>query len=222
MAFTPLTRTALRTRLQRKTANQLTNSSDQDDYINDAEVQAIEDWIKFDKGLMQRIKQTGTTDANGLLLVDKGFVKLLRLQDANKTKYDYLDDPNQYPYKTGYHFAGFNQTSDKRQFQVLSQGSAKASASMQWWDINMTTMASDTSAESAVDGMLIVYKSAELWWEDQGPAFASHAERMRQKYEEILEKHERLYRNPTRDAEFIESVDPDSGDSWQTLEHVVS
>lgn len=213
MAFVPLARSALRTRLQQKTAGKLTSSADQDIYINDAEQLAISDWIQFDKGLMQRIKQTGTTDAtNGLLTVDKGFVRLLRLQDTSDTKYNYLDDPNSYPFSTGYYFAGFDQTNDKRQFQILNQGAAKTSTAMEWWDISMTTMASDTAAESAVPGILIVYKAAEMYWEDQGPAFGSQAERMRQKYEEILGKNERLFRNPTRDAEFIENVDPDAGE----------
>lgn len=135
MAFVPLTRANIRTRLQRKTSNQLTDSSNQDEYIDDAEQIAISDWIKFDKGLMQRIKQSASTDAAGLLNVDKGFVRLLRLQDTNDTKYRYIDDPNDYPYATGYYFAGFDQNTDKREFMVLSQGAAVTSTTMEWWDV---------------------------------------------------------------------------------------
>lgn len=222
MAFVPFTRATIRTRLQRKTAGQLTSSSDQDDYIDDAEELAIADWVKFDKGLMQRVKQSASTDATGLLDVDKGFVRLLRLQDTNDTKYDYLDDPNDYPFATGYYLAGFGQTNDKRQFFVQKQGSGVASTTFEWWDINMTTMASDTAAESAVPGMLIVYKAAEAFWEDEGPAFNTQAERMRQKYEELLEKFERLYRNPTADPEFIESLAVESGEWSLSGEHIVS
>lgn len=220
MAYTPFTRATLEAALTRKTANQLTASADLTIYIDEAEQIAIADWIKFDKGLMQRIKQSATTSAGGLLNVDKGFVRLLRLQDTNNTKYNYLDDPNDYPYATGYHFAGFDQTNDKRQFMVLSQGSALASTTMEWWDINMTTMAAGSAAESAVPGQLIVYKAAEAWWEDQGPAFNSHSERMRQKYEEMLEKNERLYRNPTQDPEFIESMADEAGEYQES--HIVS
>lgn len=221
MAWTPFTRSTLRSALQRKTAGQLTNSTDQDTYIDEAEQIAIMDWVKFDKGLMQRIKQSAATDAtNGLLNVDKGFVRLLRLQDTADTKYDYLDDPNDYPFATGYYFAGFDQTNDKRQFQILKQGSPVTSTTFEWWDINMTTMAADTGAESAVPGQLIVYKAAESWWEDQGPSFSPQAERMRQKYEEMLEKNERLFRNPTQDPEFIESVADEAG-VWQET-HIVN
>jgi hypothetical protein len=222
MAFVPLTRATIKTRLQRKTAGQLTDTNDQDDYIDDAEQMAIADWVKFDKGLMQRIKQTASTSATGLLVVDKGFVRLLRLQDANDTKYDYIDDPNDYPYRTGYHLAGFDQTNDKRQFMVLSQGSAVVSTTMEWWDVSMTTMAADAAAESAVDGHLIVYKAAELWWEDQGSAFNTQAERMRQKYEELLEKNERLFRTPTADPEYIESVADEAGEWSMYGEHLVN
>ncbi len=215
MAYIPLTRVKIRTRLQRKTSGQLTTQADQDDYIDDAEQFAIADWIKFDKGLMQRIKQSASTDSTGLLNVDKGFVKLLRLQDTADTKFDLIDDPNQYPFATGYYFAGFDQTNDKRQFFVQKQGSGVASTTFEFWDINMTTMASDDAAESAVEGMMIVFKAAETWWEDQGPAFDTHAERMRQKYEEIRAKYEILYRNPTADPEFIESVAEEVGDNDQ-------
>jgi|TARA_R100001530_G_scaffold18915_3_gene16072 hypothetical protein len=222
MAFVPLTRANIRTRLQRKTSNQLTDSSNQDEYIDDAEQIAISDWIKFDKGLMQRIKQSASTDAAGLLNVDKGFVRLLRLQDTNDTKYRYIDDPNDYPYATGYYFAGFDQNTDKREFMVLSQGAAVTSTTMEWWDVSMTTMAADSAAESAVPGILIVYKASEMWWEDQGSAFNTQAERMRQKYEELLEKNERLYRNPTNDPEWIESVADEAGEWSMYGEHIVS
>lgn len=219
MAFTPLTRTTIRSRLQQKTAGQLTASADQDIYINDAEKLAISDWAQFDKGLVQRVKQTGTTTAAGLLLVDQGFIRLQRLQDANDVKYNYLDDPNSYPYSTGYYFAGFETTTYKRQFQILRQGVALVSTAMEWWDMTISELGSGTTTESAVPGLLIVYKAAELWWEDQGPAFSSHGERMRQKYEEILKKSEKLYRNPTMDPEYIESTDADAGE-WGS-EHLV-
>lgn len=86
----------------------------------------------------------------------------------------------------------------------------------------MTTMAADSAAESAVPGILIVYKASEMWWEDQGSAFNTQAERMRQKYEELLEKNERLYRNPTNDPEWIESVADEAGEWSMYGEHIVS
>jgi len=69
---------------------------------------------------------------------------------------------------------------------------------------------------------MIVYKATELFWEDQGPAFNTQAERMRQKYEELREKNERLFRNPTSDPEFIESEAAEAGE-WPLFgEHIVS
>ena len=223
MAFAPQTRTELRSSLKRKTANQLTNTTDQDIYINEAEQQALSDWVQFDKGLQQRTKQSASTDASGILLVGQGFSKLMRLQDANDVKYHYIDDPNEYPYRTGYHFLGYDASNKKRQLQILDQGSGKVSSTMEWWDVELAAMSTSTSTSSAIPAAydeLITYKGAEHWWEDQGPAFATHSARMAEKYEILLAKGRRQFGNPTQDPEFIESHNPDAGEYGH--EHIVN
>lgn len=218
-------RAALRASLQRKTDQKLTSSTDQDTYLNLAELEVISDWMRFDKSLFRNAtRQTGVTDANGILLANTGVTRLERLEDANKTKFPLIDDLDSRWDVTGYYFAGYDTTANKRQVVIMKNGGLNASATLFWYDVVITQMGAGTTVLSVIHEEfrdLIAIKSAQMYFADQGPPFQSTANVWEERYERVLSKARRWYRNIAEDMRLTESLDPDSGGGRITVTHIV-
>lgn len=225
MAALPFTRAEHRTSLQHKTAEKVTDSTTLDYYIDKAELEVIGSWIAFDKGLQTRTRQTDSTDSSGILLVSQGFSKLLRLEDANKNKFKFIDNMDEVWNVNGYFFAGFNTTSNKRKIQVMYAGAVHASATMYWWDVTIVQMGTGSTAESCIPypyKELIDYKAAQKYWEDQGSSMKKESREWEVKYNGLLSQAKEFFGHPTEDAEFVENWDADAGDGGALFQHIVS
>jgi hypothetical protein len=207
-------RTALRSSLQRMTSGQLTDSGDQDTYLNEAEREVLGDWRQFDPGLGRGDRTSDTTDASGILTVSAAFSRLERVEDGDKLKYELIDNLDRIWEKTGYYPMGYDQTSNVRQFKFYKNGEPLASAAVYYFPINVVEMGGAADAQSAVPNEfrdLIAMKAAHMYWRDQGPPFAAYKEMWRQEYEAKLTKAMDWYRNVSTDPQFVESYDPDAG-----------
>jgi hypothetical protein len=186
-----------------------------DYYLDSAEPEVLTDWVQFHEGLQARVRQNGTTDANGILLMDQGFSKLLRLEDGNEAKYDFIDTMDNRHSKTGYFFAGFDSTNAKQQIMVVKNGDPLASTTLYWWDVTIALMAAAAGSYSALPAGFqncLDYWAAKKYWEDQGPSMKKEADHWKGEYNTLLVKGRELYSNPTKDPEFVESFDEDAGE----------
>ena len=123
----PTTRATLRTSLQYKTDGRLTSSTDQDYYLNLAELEVISDWAQFDPDIFAKGRQSTTTDSDGIVLVPATFMELFRLEDANKRGYERIEVQNRWG-STGYYQAGYDTVNKKRKLQIMQNGNPLGAA----------------------------------------------------------------------------------------------
>lgn len=225
MAALPYTRAEHRTSLQHKTWEKVTDATTLDYYIDKAELEVIASWIAFDKGLQARVRQSAATDSSGILLVPKGFSKLLRLEDSDKAKYAFIDNMDNVWNVNGYFFAGFDATNNKRQIQVYANGAVLASTTLYWWDITIVQMGSGSTTESCIPygyKELIDYKAAQKYWEDQGSSMKKESREWEQKFNGLLASAKEFFGHPTEDPEFVENYDSHAGEGGPSFSHIAS
>lgn len=199
-------------------------TADLDYYIDKAEAEVLTEWIGFDPGLQQKTRTSAATDASGILLVDQGFTRLQRVEDANQVKYPIIDDIDKINTISGYIFAGFDQTNKKRKLQIFRDGVALASTTLYWWELQLVLMGSGASDVSAIpDGYkeLIDYQAAKKFFEDQGPSMKKEAQYWGGEYDRLMNKASEQYSHPSKDPEYITSTDPDAGDRGPFIHRVV-
>lgn len=211
-------RTALRTALTNHTDGKLTNTTDLDTYLNLGEQDTFAEWRKFDPGLFRDVRDSVATDANGILLFDKEFARLEYLEDVNNVEYLPLRDIRIVARGTGFFFVGFDQTNNKRQIKVISGGSPVASTTLYWYNIHSIAMGSGTTAESAIPDEhrhLITARAAFLYYRDKGPAFLAAKNAWKQEFVEGIITAREWYKNPSKQPQFVDSLDPDAGSPRQ-------
>lgn len=226
MPVVPTTRAEHRNSLKYKTSQKVTDNTTLDYYIDKAEIEVLAEFIHFHPGLMRAARDSGATDASGILLMDQGFAGIERLEDANDLHFPLIDTPADRRRRTGYFFAGFDPTTKKPQLQVMKDGAVHASTTLYWWNLKLVSMASGATDVSAVpDGYkeCIDYLAAKKYWEDQGSSMQdSQARYWAREYEALLNKARSFWGNPTKDPEWTESVDPDAGEFGGGMVHRVS
>lgn len=211
-------RSALRTALTNHTDGKLTATADLNTYLNLAELDVFADWRKFDPGLFRDVRDSVQTDTDGILLLDKEFARIEFLETAEHVEYLPLNDVRKTPYGTGFYFVGFDDTNKKRKIRVIQGGSPVASTTLYWYNVRMLAMGSGDTAESAIPDehrALITIRAAFLYYRDKGPAFITAKNTWKQEYLEGLLAAKEFYRNPSKQPQFIDSVDPDAGGSGQ-------
>lgn len=215
----------LRSSLQRKTDSQLTTSGDQDIYLVLGEKHILRNWMKFDPGRFREARETDTTDANGIMIVDIDTTRIERIEDANKVKYNLIDDINDRWSKTGYYVAGYDTTNKTTQLQVMKNGAVAATQVMYYYDTNLGAMATSTSTSESIipeEYRDAIAKSAAYhYYQDQGPQFAGTANYWKGEVAEDMAEARRLYKNYSRDPAYMGSNDPDAGGA-SAFDHVVS
>lgn len=207
-------RSALRTALQYHTDGKLTSSTDQDFYLNKAEQDVFADWRKFDPGLFRDVRDSVATDADGIMLLDKEFSRIEFLETSDHKEYLPLTDMRKTPYGTGFYFVGFDTTNNKRKMRVIEGGNPVASTTLYWYNIHSIGMASGTTVESAIPEehrSLISIRAAFLYYRDKGPAYIVAKDTWKREYAEGIVAAREFYRNPSKQPQYIDSVDPDAG-----------
>lgn len=193
---------------------------DQDYYLNQAELDVFKEWRKFDPGLFRPVRQSGATDANGILLMDAEFARLEFLEDVSHNPYEEIKDMRSVASSTGFFFAGFDQTNNKRQVKVIRNGNAVASTTLYWYNIEQMLMGALTTAKSAIPNdsrHLITYRAAFLYYQDKGPAFIAAKNTWKQDYLEALSEAYKWYKNVSKSPQFVTSMDPDAGMAQVTV-----
>jgi len=216
----------LRSSLQRKTANQLTSSSDQDTYLALAWEKVQGDWFKFDPGLFRDpAKQSSTTDSSGVAEIDGDTARLERVEDSTKIKYELIDNIDDVNDKTGYYFAGYDTTNNKREVVFLKNGTLQGSTTYSYYQIKRFALTTSTStAEVRIPDEyadVIAAKASQLWHEDQGPPMQETSERWEARYNRRIADAKAWYKNPTKDVGRVPIMDPDAGGGF-AVAHVVS
>lgn len=214
MAIADRTRADLRTALQYHTDSKLTSSTDQDYYLNQAELDVFKEWRKFDPGLFRPVQQSGATDSSGILLLDAEFTRLEFLEDGSHNPYEEVKDMRNVAYATGFFFAGFDQSANKRQVKVIRGGSPLASTTLYWYNIEQMLMGSGGTVKSAIPNEcrhLITYRAAFLYYQDKGPAFLAAKNAWREDYLRELSDAYKWYKNVSKSPQFVTSLDPDAG-----------
>lgn len=209
------TRTTLRTSLQYKTDGRLTGSTDQDYYLNLAELRVIGDWSMFDDGIFFIGRQSATTDANGILLVPATFMDVFMIEDVNKRPYPRIELEERWN-STGWYPAGYDTTNKKRKLQVMYNGAVDASKTLYFYDSELVQMGSATDAEPVFPEEyrdLIALKAAQLFYEDQGNAFDQAALTREQRYLRLLANAKKMYRRIGTGPRYAPSNDPDAGNA---------
>lgn len=220
MSISDQTRADLRTKLKYHTDNKLTSSTDQDYYLNAAELDVFSDWRRFDPGLFRPVRDSVATDASGILLFDSTFTRLEYLEDGNGIEYREIQEMSQVRNATGYYFTGFDQSANQRQIKVISSGSPVASTTLYWYNIAQMLMGSGDTAKSAIPNehrKLITFRAAFLYYRDKGTAFIQSKNDWDNDYSKELAKAEMWYKNVGRSPQFVTSVDPDAGDGGRLL-----
>lgn len=213
-------RTALRQILQYHSDQKLTNSTDQDYYLNRAELDVFAEWRKFDPGLFRPSQEVVSTDINGILLLPQSFARLEYIEDANRFQYHLITDLSRLTYATGYIFQGYDQSTNKRQLKVFLNGGVLASTSLQWYNIERLIMGAGTSAESAIPEEhrhLIADRAAALYYQDKGPAYIVALQTWDNYYDKEMQKARNWYQSVSKEPQFIDSLDPDAGYGRQKL-----
>lgn len=217
------TRSTLRSSLQRKTDGRLTNSTDQDTYLNLGELYIIRRWMTFDPGRFRDAQASGSTSASGILTLDTDTTRLERLEDANKAKYPLISIDDRWD-KTGYYIAGYDTTNKKSQLQIMKNGAVLASTTMYWYDIGLLQMGTQTTDEPAVPEEYrdtIATAAAYLYFRDQGPPFAETSRFWKGEMLDDLAEAKLMYKNYSKDPQYIPSNDPDAGGA-RFISHVAS
>ena len=180
----------------------------------------FKEWRKFDPGLFRPVRQSASTDSAGILLMDPEFTRLEVLEDGNRRVYDIIPDMRNAAYGTGFFFAGFDQSANKRQVKVILNGSPVVSTTLYWYNIEQMLMGSGDTAKSAIPNdarNLITYRAAFLYYQDKGPAFLTAKQAWKQDYLELLSDAYKWYKNVSKSPQFAPSVDPDAGMAEVTL-----
>lgn len=216
MAIADQTRADLRTKLKYHTDNKLTSSTDQDYYLNAAELDVFSDWRRFDPGLFRPVRDSVATDANGILLLDANFSRLEYLDNGAGFEYREIKNMADAYRGTGFIFLGFDQTANQRQVKVIRNGNPVASSTLYWYNIAAMLMGSGDTAKSAIPNehrKLITFRAAFLYYRDKGTAFIQSKEDWKRDYLEALAQAENWYKNTSKSPEYVQSVDPDAGGS---------
>ena len=207
------TRSTLRTSLQYKSDGRLTGSTDQDYYLNLAELRVIGDWALFDEDVFAKGRQSATSDADGILLVPATFMELFMLEDANKRPYPRIELEERWN-ASGWYPAGYDTTNKKRKLQLMLNGAVDASRTMYFYDSELVQMGSQTTDEPVFPEEyrdLIALKAAQLFFEDQGNAFDQAALVREQRYLRLLASAKKMYRRLSRGPRYAPTTDPDAG-----------
>jgi hypothetical protein len=202
------TRADLRTSLRYKTDGGLTVAADQDYYLDAGEMELLPLWYEFDPDLFAKVKQTASTDVNGILLLPTDWLDLMRLEDANQYKYENIE-LDQESYATGYRAAGYDVTTGKRKLQIVKAGSPLASTALSFYTrerVLMGAQTTDTPIYPLEFRDLIAYRAAQLYFEDQGPSFYDAAEKRRLMFERRVLDAKRLYERPNLTPQFAQTV----------------
>lgn len=221
----PYLRSDHRTAVTNGTYGKLTTTATLDLYINEAELEVIAEIATFFPQICSRVRQSGSTDASGLLLMSQGFNRFLRLEDVNKIKYDYIDSIDKVWSRAGWVWCGFDQTNKKYQIQVYYNNATLASTTLYWWDNVIVGMLSGASDVSAVpDGwkQLINYKALMKYYMGQGSSMAPEMEKWMKLFSVDMAKCKQALSTPQTDPEWIQSADSDAGEAGGTLIHIVS
>lgn len=214
MAIADQTRADLRTKLKYHTDNKLTSQTDQDYYLNAAELDVFTEWRKFDPGLFRPVRDSVATDANGIMLLDADFSRLEYLEDGNGNEYREIKDMSLVRNGTGFYFVGFDQTNNKRQMLVIKSGNPVASTTLYWYNIKQMLMGTGDTVKSAIPNehrKLITMRAAFLYYRDKGTAFIASKEDWKRDYKEALAEAEQWYKNTSKSPEYVTSVEPDAG-----------
>lgn len=206
------TRANLRTSLQRKTDNDLTDSTDQDYYLDLAELEVVTDWYAIDRGIFASVRQSATCDSNGILLVPTTMMELLDLEDADEQFYRKIKVDNR-KRNTGWYPVGYDLASGKRKLQIVENGSNVGAKTMYFYDTERVTMGSLTTDEPIFPlefRDLIAMKAAQLYYEDQGESYERFALRKENIYNKKLAKATYMYDRQEEVPEFAPSTDMDA------------
>lgn len=215
----------LRSSIQRKTDGQLTTAGDQDIYLVLGEKDIVRNWMKFDPGRFREARDSATTDASGILVVDTDTTRIERVENASKVKYPLIDDINTRWNKTGYYVAGYDQTNEKTQLQIMTNGAVAASTKFFWYDTGLYAMSTSTSTSQSVipeeyrDS--IATAATYEYFRDQGPQFADTARFWKSEMFAALAEAKQSYKNYTRDPSYMESDMAEAG-GGTGFGHVVS
>ena len=200
--------------LQRMSDQGLTDSGDQDYYLDMADLRMLPLWFSFYPDLFYQAKQSAATDANGVLLVPTTFMDILRIEDGSKNRYHpiKLQERN---YRTGYYRSGYDITEKKVQLQVMEVGSeAVASKTFYFWTAERVTMGALTTDEPIYPlefRDMLALKAAQLYFEDQGASFDGVARERERRFLMRLGDAKDVYeQSEDAPAEFAPSVGMDA------------
>lgn len=215
----------LQASLKRKTANQLTATADQNTYLVLAWEKVQGDWAKFDSGLFRDpAKKSAATDTSGVLEVDADIMRLERAEDGSKIKYGLISNIDDINDVTGYYFAGYDTTSNKREVVFIKNGAVKASTTFSYYQIKRYALSTNsTTTETRLPDEyadLIPIKAAQLWHEDQGPPMQKTAETWEARYNRELSAAKAWYKNLTKDVMRAPCMDPETGGGFATTHNV--
>ncbi len=200
--------------MQYKTANQLTNSTDQDYYLNKADLAVQSDWSQFDPTILVQARDSAPTDANGILQLPENTMELLYLEDGSNREITKIaiEDRNG---ASGYYFAGMKSDNTKRQLQVMQNGNPLASTTLFFIVLKLVPMAAPTSSQPVIPEEfreLIAVKAAEFWHRDQGPQFFDSADGWLSFYRDVeLPRARRSYKTLDTQPTFAKTFDSDAG-----------
>lgn len=218
MAMLTMDRSQLRTALKYHTGNKLTSPTDQDYYLNRAELEVFGDWRQFDTELFQPVKQTVTTDASGIALMPSSFSRMMFLYDSDERELDYIGHPRASNTATGFMFVGFDQTEKKRKVLVIKSGDPQTSKTYTFYDIEALMMGAANSDESAIPNEhrhIIPLKAAHLYYRDQGPPFQITSNFWQQEYMLEIAKARQWYKTLHQTLELTDSIATDAGEAPQ-------
>lgn len=213
------TRADLRTSLQRKTDGRLTDSDDQDYYLDLGELELLPMWYDFDPDLFSQVRQSISSDSSGIILLPTSWLETLRLEDANGSRIEQIP-VDSHLHATGYFNVGYDVASDKRKIQVVQNGAAWASASFYFFSRERTTTGSGDAATPIFPlefRDLIAHRGAQLYFEDQGPSFDDAAEVRRIRFERRLNDARRIYERPNKSPQFAQTFDADARNASQRV-----
>ena len=206
------TRAELRTSLQRKTDGDLTVSADQDYYLDLAELEVMSDWYQFDPGVFGSVRQSATTDSDGILLLPTTFLEMFALEEANERKYYPIKVENRYR-NDGWISVGYDIASGKRKLQIVESGRNVGNKTLYFYTSDRVTMGALTT-DSPVYPLefrdLIAMKAAQLYYEDQDETYEQFARRKEARYDRRLAKAIEMYDRPNQWPEFAHSTDMDA------------
>jgi len=202
------------------TSQQLTDSTDLDYYIDEAEPTVISDWQSIDEQLFRKARKPITTDANGVAILDFKFTFLLRMENTDRSKYPLIDDADSLRHSTGYFFQGTDDTTKSRQVLIYKDGSPQANATLYVFtdeDVYTGTAADALPALPHAYADLIPMKACELYFRDQGGPFIGIADEKGRNYSQRIAQAASQYKQLTDDPMYMSNdSDPDAGEFYSS------